>query len=203
LWAGWLKTSARHLSLRKQVLFGIAAGASPCIAIDGSIRNLNHETLDQILPQRGTRCRTNRIDRPSACSTRGGRYSALFRAVKTTVSYNGRTVTIISLHDAKGYRNCLLTPTGFTFAGSGAFSAANGLWLAAAAPPDNGGTYRFVDSNTAICSNAMGQTVTWKRDSTPLPQGIAFPSQPEAAAATPPRSHQYPSAEAGARQNVA
>jgi Caspase domain len=98
---------------------------------------------------------------------------------KTTFPFNGQTVTIISLHDANGYRNYVVTPTGFTFAGSGAFSAGNGIWFAAAPPPDNGGTYRFVDNNTAICSNAMGQTVTWKRDSTPLAQGIAPPALPE------------------------
>ncbi len=98
---------------------------------------------------------------------------------KTTVSSNGQTVTIISLHDASGFRNYVVTPTGLTFAGSGAFSAANGIWFAASPPPNNGGTYRFVDSNTAICTNAVGQTVTWRRDNTPLGQGIAPPSLPE------------------------
>ncbi len=98
---------------------------------------------------------------------------------KTTVSANGQTVTIISLHDASGFRNYVVTPTGLTFAGSGAFSAANGIWFAASPPPNNGGTYRFVDNNMAICSNAVGQTVTWRRDSTPLGQGIAPPSLPE------------------------
>ena len=52
---------------------------------------------------------------------------------KTTVSANGQTVTIISLHDASGFRNYVVTPTGLTFAGSGAFSAANGIWFAASA----------------------------------------------------------------------
>lgn len=103
---------------------------------------------------------------------------------KTTVSVNGQTVTIISLHDASGFRNYFVTPTGLTFAGSGAFSASNGIWFAASPPPNNGGTYRFVDNNTAICSNAVGQTVTWRRDSTPLGQGIAPPSLPETTAPT-------------------
>lgn len=92
---------------------------------------------------------------------------------KTTVSANGQTITIISLHDANGFRNYVVTPTGLTFAGSGAFSAANGIWFAASPSPNNGGAYRFVDNNTAICSNAVGQTVTWRRDKTPLGQGIA------------------------------
>jgi hypothetical protein len=98
---------------------------------------------------------------------------------KTTVSSNGQTVTIISLHDASGFRNYVVTPTGLTFAGSGAFSAAHGIWFAASPAPNNGGTYRFVDNNTAICSNAVGQTVTWRRDNTPLGQGIAPPFLPE------------------------
>ena len=103
---------------------------------------------------------------------------------KTTFPYNDQTVTMISVHDASGYSNYLLTPTGYTFAGSGAFSAANGIWLAAAPPPDNGGTYHFVDSNTAVCSNAAGQTVTWERDSTPLTQHTA----PDSHVGTAPRS---------------
>src|SRR5579863_2898700 len=70
---------------------------------------------------------------------------------KTIVSSNGQTVTIISLHDASGFRNYFVTPTGLTFAGSGAFSATNGIWFAASPPPNNGGTYHFVDNNTAIC----------------------------------------------------
>ena len=96
---------------------------------------------------------------------------------KTTITASGQTVTIVSVHDVNGYSNYVLTPTGFTFAGSGAYSATNGIWLAAAPPPNNGGTYHFVDSNTVICSNAAGQTVTWKRDSTPLAQPAARGSQ--------------------------
>jgi hypothetical protein len=97
---------------------------------------------------------------------------------KMTVSANGQTLTIISLHDGSGFRNYVETPTGLTFAGSGAFSAANGIWFAASPPPNNGGTYRFVNDNTAVCSNAIGQTVTWRRDNTPLGQGIAPPALP-------------------------
>ncbi|MGB7266173.1 MAG: caspase family protein [Terracidiphilus sp.] len=101
---------------------------------------------------------------------------------KTTFPFNGQIVTVISVHDVNGYRNYVLTPTGFTFAGSGAFSAANGIWFAAAPAPDNGGTYHFVDNNTAICSNAVGQTVTWKRDSTRLTGVAVATAQPEATA---------------------
>jgi hypothetical protein len=105
---------------------------------------------------------------------------------KTVVSNNGQTVTIISIHDADGFKNYVQTPSGFTFAGSGAFSAVNGIWMAGAPPPNNGGTYRFADNNTAICSNAVGQTVTWRRDRSPLgPAAAAAHAEPEA---TPPPS---------------
>jgi len=100
---------------------------------------------------------------------------------KTSFPYNGQIVTMISLHDANGYRNYVVTPSGFAFAGAGAFSAANGIWMAVAPPPDNGGSYHFLDNNTAICSNAAGQTVTWKRDRTHLPENIALHPEPEAA----------------------
>ena len=133
---------------------------------------------------------------------------------KTSFAYNGQMVTVISVHEASGYTNYLVTPTGLTFAGSGAFSAANGIWLAAAAPPDNGGTYHFVDSNTVVCSNAVGQTVTWRRDRTPLGQAAgrtappasqpeeaaAPPSQPEARAPSPARQHRGFEEEAPAEQ---
>ena len=119
---------------------------------------------------------------------------------KTTFSYNGQTATMISVHDANGYRNYLLTPTGYTFAGSGAYSAANGIWLAAAPPPNNGGAYHFIDSDAVVCSNAVGQTVTWRRDTTRLPQGAAQPSPPEATApSAPPEA--TPQASRLSRQN--
>lgn len=97
---------------------------------------------------------------------------------KTTVNMNGQTVVIISVHDANGFVNYVRSPTGFTFGGSGAYSANNGIWFAAAPPPNNGGTYHFVDDNTVVCSNALGQTVTWRRDRTPLPNAASQPSQP-------------------------
>jgi hypothetical protein len=105
---------------------------------------------------------------------------------KLTFSINGQSVTVISVHDATGYKNFVQTPTGYAFAGSGAFSAANGIWFAEAAPPNNGGAYHFVNNDTAICSNALGQTVTWRRDSTPLP-GAAVASSPPMPAPTAPQ----------------
>ncbi len=115
---------------------------------------------------------------------------------KTTVSNNGQTVTIISVHDADGYKNYVQTPSGFIFAGSGGFSASNGIWLAVAPPPNNGGSYRFVNADTVICNNAMGQTVTWRRDSTPLAQGAIPPAQPETAV-QPPHSSDHDANSAG------
>ncbi len=114
---------------------------------------------------------------------------------KTTFPFNGQTVTMISIHDASGFNNYVLTPTGYIFAGSGAYSAVNGIWMAAAPAPNNGGTYHFVDSNTAICSNAAGQTVTWKRDRTPLPQlgaNTPPPAEPEYAQPSTPTQHARP-----------
>jgi hypothetical protein len=109
---------------------------------------------------------------------------------KITVSNNGQTVTIISVHDADGFKNYVQTPSGFVFMGSGAFSAANGIWIAAAPPPNNGGTYHFVNPDSVVCNNAVGQTVTWRRDSTPLGPVAASHAQPEVAAPpSRPSSH--------------
>ena len=128
---------------------------------------------------------------------------------KTTFALNGQTITVISVHDANGYVNYVATPTGFTFAGSGAYTAANGIWFAAAPPPNNGGTYHFVDMNTVVCSNALGQTVTWRRDSTLLPQAIgqgprsgASPESPSSGTgpASPPSGSEASTATAGRPQ---
>ena len=110
---------------------------------------------------------------------------------KTVVTNNGQSVTIISVHDADGFKNYIQTPSGLTFAGSGAFSAANGIWFAAAPPPNNGGTYHFVNADTAICNNAIGQTVTWRRDRTPLGPAASSHVQPEPVAPpVKPASHE-------------
>lgn len=79
---------------------------------------------------------------------------------KTTVVANGQTATIVSIHDANGYRNFVRTPTGDVPAGDGTFSAADGKWSSNAAAPNNGGVYHFVGNNTVIATNAAGQTVT-------------------------------------------
>ena len=96
---------------------------------------------------------------------------------KTEFPYYGQNVTMVSVHDASGYKNYVLvpngaTPTGMAPIGDGTFSAANGKYTAAAAKPNNSGTYRFTDDNTIVCANAAGQTVTWKRDPQKLPRVI-------------------------------
>ena len=83
---------------------------------------------------------------------------------KTTVSMNGQNVTIVSVHDASGYKNFVDAPTGQVPAGDGTFHAANGVWSSNAPAPNNGGVYHFLNKDTVVATNAAGQTVTWIRD---------------------------------------
>jgi TPR repeat protein len=83
---------------------------------------------------------------------------------KAYILVNGRTVTLISVHDANGYKNYVRQPNGGdTPAGEGTFSAANGKYKTSAGYPNDGGLYHFVGNDTAICTNLAGQVVTWKR----------------------------------------
>ena len=103
-----------------------------------------------------------------------------FGTWKTTFPYNGATVTLVSVHDASGYHNYVVLPTGNQPAGDGAFSAANGKWTAGADKPNDSGTYHFTNNNTIVCTNAAGQTVTWIRDAsfhpTPAPSPAPQPN---------------------------
>jgi len=83
---------------------------------------------------------------------------------KTSFPYNGQTVTMVSVHDASGYKNYVVTPAGNQPAGDGTFSAASGKWTSSAAAPNNVGVYHFLNNNTVVCTNAVGQVVTWRRD---------------------------------------
>lgn len=76
---------------------------------------------------------------------------------------NGQTMTVLSIHDANGYRNFNVTPTVNVPIASGSFTAANGRYRTNAPSPNDTGTYRFADPDTAVCTNAAGQTLTWKR----------------------------------------
>src|ERR1700677_802421 len=86
---------------------------------------------------------------------------------QTSFVYNGQTVTMVSVHDSHGYKNYFVGPTGNTPGDVGTFSAAHGRYTTSAAAPNNAGTYRFVDDNTVICTNAAGLTATWKRIKAP------------------------------------
>ena len=101
----------------------------------------------------------------SATAAHAGDDTARFYGTwKTTVVANGQTVTIVSIHDADGYRNFVRAPTGDVPADAGTFSAANGKWSSSAAFPYNGGVYHFVGNDMVIATNAAGATVTWIRD---------------------------------------
>lgn len=88
---------------------------------------------------------------------------------KAAFLYNGVWVSIVSVHDAKGYKNYVLIPQGAAAIGDGAFSAADGKYKTSAPAPNDSGTYQFVDNNTVACQNSIGQALTWQRDNTPLP----------------------------------
>jgi uncharacterized protein len=105
---------------------------------------------------------------------------------------NNQTVTILTVHDASGYKNFVVAPTGNVPAGNGSFSAANGRYQTSAPAPNDGGTYRFIDNDTVICTNAAGQTLTWKRSSATAPkasaEGSTSPVEAKASAAPVPQS---------------
>jgi hypothetical protein len=86
---------------------------------------------------------------------------------------NGQNITIVSMHNAQGYRNFVLAQSGNIPAGDGTFSAANGRYTTSAEKPNDSGSYRFLDSETVVCTNAAGQTVTWKRQGRPLDANVA------------------------------
>ena len=88
---------------------------------------------------------------------------------KAGFPYGNAWVTIVSIHDEKGYKNYILTPQGAAPAGEGSFSAADAKWTTSADKPNDSGTYQFMDKNTALCANALGQQLVWQRDNTPLP----------------------------------
>ena len=95
--------------------------------------------------------------------------------------YNGQVITMVSVHDASGYRNSV---NGVP-AGAGTFSAANGRYATSADAPNDTGTYRFVNENEVVCTNAAGQTVTWRRQKAASPSA---PRAPDGNAGTGPAS---------------
>ena len=112
-----------------------------------------------------------------ATSARAGDDTARFYGTwRAHILVNGQVITVISVHDADGYKNFVRTPSGDTPAGEGTFSAANGRYKTSAESPNDGGLYYFTNNDTAICTNLAGQIVTWRRIKT----------APAAAAAAPP-----------------
>ncbi|MGA2582832.1 MAG: hypothetical protein ABSG31_06100 [Tepidisphaeraceae bacterium] len=87
-----------------------------------------------------------------------------------TFMYNNIPVTVVSIHDTKSYKNYVILPQGAAPAGSGSFAAAGGTWTSDNTPaPFNTGTYNFIDNNSVLCTNAVGQSCLWQRDNLPLP----------------------------------
>ncbi len=79
------------------------------------------------------------------------------------IQVNGQIVTVISVHDASGFKNYVRQPASDTPAGDGTFSAANGKYKTSAPSPNDGGLYYFMGNDTAVCTNWAGQIVTWRR----------------------------------------
>ena len=99
---------------------------------------------------------------PSKTADDTERFYGIWKAVFFS---NGQRVAILSAHDAKGYRNFMMTPNGNVPMDSGTFSAGNGRYQTSAPSPNNSGTYMFIDAAIVKCTNAAGQAVTWWRQS--------------------------------------
>jgi hypothetical protein len=130
-----------------------------------------------------------------AATARAGDDTARFYGTwKTSFPYNGQMVTMISVHDASGFKNYVVLPSGNTPAGDGQFSAANGRWTASGEKPNDSGTYHFLGDNTVVCTNAAGQAVTWRRENLSRPGVNAEPpvAPPAPANAAPPADDGFP-----------
>src|SRR5450432_911660 len=68
---------------------------------------------------------------------------------KASIPVNGANVDILSVHDANGYKNYAVAPTGNVPIGDGKFSAVDGKWTVISAQGNDSGTYKFTDDNTA------------------------------------------------------
>ena len=127
---------------------------------------------------------------PTPSPAPGDDTARFFGTWKGQFEANGQTVTLVSVHDAQGYRNFLVANTGQVPAGQGSFAAKNGRYTAAAPKPNDSGTYRFSDSETVVCTNSAGQTVTWRRTAKPVDvntaaKGLTGHQPPSSRTATP------------------
>lgn len=96
---------------------------------------------------------------------------------KGAVPYNGKMLTIVSVHDGTSYVNFGVTAQGVGPAGSGRFSAADGKWTVTSQQGNDSGTYQFTDDNTAVCKDLAGITVVWRRDATPVCMATEAPPE--------------------------
>jgi TPR repeat protein len=107
----------------------------------------------------------------TAACAQSGNDARFFGAWTTSFVVNGQRVTMESIHDANGYTNYSVGPTGNTPAGNGTFFAANGAYKTSADKPNDAGVYHFLDPNTVVCTNAAGQTAVWRREKSVEPNG--------------------------------
>jgi hypothetical protein len=157
------------------------AGGQACATVtsfcaDGVHHELNGHTVlsngNPIFVPDGQRSAP--VAAPAAATARAGNDTARFYGTWTaSVAANGQNVTFLSIHNAQGYKNFVVAPTGNIPAGDGTFSAANGRYTTSAEKPNDSGNYRFLDSETVVCTNAAGQTVTWKRQAKPVDANVA------------------------------
>ena len=110
---------------------------------------------------------------PTAAARAGDDTVRFYGSWTASVAANGQSVTLLSIHNAQGYRNFVVAQTGNIPAGDGTFSAANGRYTSNAPKPNDSGSYRFLDSETVVCTNAAGQTLTWKRQGKPVDANAA------------------------------
>jgi len=86
-----------------------------------------------------------------------------------TLIVQGQSVTVTSIHSTSHYVNRI----GDVTIASGQFFAANGRYKTSAPTPDDSGTYRFIDTETVVCTNSAGLVATWTRIAKPLDANAA------------------------------
>src|SRR6202000_737632 len=93
-----------------------------------------------------------------AAATPGGDDTARFYGTWQAIfPFNGKMVTMRSVHDESGYTNSIVTNMGEQPAGTGTFQAATGKYTTSAPYPNNAGVYHFIGNDTVVCVNAAGQ----------------------------------------------
>jgi TPR repeat protein len=132
---------------------------------------------------------------PAATARAGDDTARFYGTWQATFLYNGQTITMLSVHDEGGYKNYVVAPTGNVPAGDGTFQAAHGKYTTSAPAPNNAGIYHFIGANIVVCTNAAGQTLTWKRYNGPTPvAATSSPATPSPAASPLPAAQPAPPA---------